>query len=281
MQRQKGDGKNVKQDTKLPTGGLGVIYGNHDRLHFMGLMRNTKIVLISLLAVTAIISAGFIFFSSSAKVIPSAKTTHPAATLSKPTVAEKISYDSTLKLVKQLKNNLTGNNLTETAEVFTNILNNYIVPPWIGTPWDFNGVTQAPGKGQIACGYFITTLLRDAGVLLNRVRLAQCASGKIIGTLVQPAYHKNFSHLSFEEFIREIKKKGKGVFIVGLDFHTGFLLNDGNELYFIHSNYIGREGVVKEMAAASAALRASKWRSTGWLTGDERFLHRWVNNQGF
>lgn len=241
-------------------------------------MRNYKKTIFALLAVAAVIVAKFLFFPSKDNILPTGK---PTITISKPPVPKKISYDSTLRLVKQLKKKLTGNDLAEAPKLFTNILNDYIVPPWIGTPWDFNGVSQQPGKGQIACGYFITTLLRDAGVLLNRVQLAQCASGKIISTLVQPANHKNYSNLSFDDFISTIKKKGKGVFIVGLDFHTGFLLNDGEELYFIHSNYIAREGVVKERAAASRALRASKWRSTGWLTGDQRFLEKWINGIAF
>lgn len=247
----------------------------------MKFMSNTKIALLALLAIAAVISARFLIFPSKYPIVHPAKATQAAPANAKPVVAQKnISYDSTLRLVKQLRSRL-GSDLHDAPGVFTDLLNEYIVPPWIGTPWDFNGVTQVPGKGEIACGYFITTLLRDAGVQLNRVRLAQCASGKIISTLVQPAYHKNHSHLSFEDFIMEIKRKGKGVFIAGLDFHTGFLLNDGKELYFIHSNYIGRVGVVKETALASRALRASKWRSTGWLTGDPRFLEKWMNKQSF
>src|SRR6188474_3208784 len=39
---------------------------------------------------------------------------------------------------------------------------------WLGTPWDFYGTTQTPGKGKIACGYFVTTLLRDMGASVNR-----------------------------------------------------------------------------------------------------------------
>src|SRR5437764_1215954 len=38
-----------------------------------------------------------------------------------------------------------------------------IFPAWFGTPWDFNGTTQTPGEGKIACGYFVTTVMRDLG----------------------------------------------------------------------------------------------------------------------
>lgn len=202
-----------------------------------------------------------------------------------------ISYDSTKKRVPSIKKKLAGTisktppysaaDMAKFASVFTGIINRQLTPYWLGTPWDFNGTSQQPGSGQIACGYFITTLLRDAGVYLNRVKLAQCASGIIINTLVEPEQRKNYTRLAFSAFIDELKKKGTGVYIVGLDFHTGFLLHDGEELYFIHSNYIQRKGVVKEMASESAALRSSKWKSTGCLTGSRHFLKHWINNQAY
>ena len=46
---------------------------------------------------------------------------------------------------------------------------------WKGTPWDFNGTTRIPGQGTIACGYFVTTALQDAGFDLPRYRCGQMA----------------------------------------------------------------------------------------------------------
>ena len=40
---------------------------------------------------------------------------------------------------------------------------------WKGTPWDFNGTTRTPGEGAIACGYFVTTVLEQAGFKIERV----------------------------------------------------------------------------------------------------------------
>ena len=42
---------------------------------------------------------------------------------------------------------------------------------WNGTQWDFYGTTQVPQKGKIACGYFVTTVLRDMGVKIDRVNV--------------------------------------------------------------------------------------------------------------
>src|SRR5579859_7168832 len=38
-----------------------------------------------------------------------------------------------------------------------------ILPAWSGTPWDFYGTAERPREGTIACGYFVATVLRDAG----------------------------------------------------------------------------------------------------------------------
>jgi hypothetical protein len=253
-------------------------------------MQNRKTLLLLLYVISCIALASAMIKGKQAKPNKK-KTANTAVARYKKDSLANITYDSAVHYAQNLKNgfvatvksikNITNDETLHAASLLTDIVNLHLTPHWVGTPWDFNGVTQQPGKGQIACGYFVTTLLRDAGIKLNRVKLAQCASGKIISALVQKENHKNFSNLSFPAFINEIKKEGKGVFIVGLNFHTGFLLNDGKELFFVHSNYIERKGVVKEPAESSAALKASKWRSVGFLTKDKLFLGKWLNNTVF
>jgi hypothetical protein len=68
----------------------------------------------------------------------------------------------------------------------------------------------------------------------------------------------------------------QGVYVIGLDFHTGFIVNDGTENWFIHSNYIGRKGVTREPVSTSAALNASKTKWLVSLTQDQDFLQRWL-----
>ena len=38
-----------------------------------------------------------------------------------------------------------------------------VFPAWFGTPWSFNGSTQYPLQGTIACGSFVEIILKDAG----------------------------------------------------------------------------------------------------------------------
>ena len=129
---------------------------------------------------------------------------------------------------------------------------------WLGTPWDFNGTTEEPNNGNIACGYFVTTLLRDMGFKLNRTRLAQCASEEMIKNVCVKNTLYRSSNEPISKFIKKITDPG--LYIVGLDFHTGFILNDGENKYFIHANYAGNKVVEKEIAVESTVLASSRYK---------------------
>jgi hypothetical protein len=123
----------------------------------------------------------------------------------KPSVIAAINYDScktAIKINKQ-KFKAVWSSLPKTAKekVFTDAVTETIIPAWIGTAWDFNGITETPQKGNIACGYFVTTVLRDAGLPIARVKLAQCASGQMITSLVQSKYISHYSNVLLEDFI--------------------------------------------------------------------------------
>ena len=79
---------------------------------------------------------------------------------------------------------------------------------------------------------------------------------------------------TFEDLIRYIEgQKNETVFIVGLDFHTGYITKASNdEIYFIHSNYIHQEGVVKERIEESKALKSSNFYMIGNLSENRRIL---------
>jgi hypothetical protein len=161
-------------------------------------------------------------------------------------------------------------------KAFTKAVAENILPQWIGTPWNFYGTSETPGQGSIACGYFVTTALRDAGLELARIKLAQCASEQMIRTLVQPKYIQRFSNVPMDNFIAAIKQQGYGLYITGLDNHTGFLYHDGLDLYFIHATYLGTRNVQREKAATSAVLISSHYKITGKISADEKVLERWI-----
>ncbi len=163
---------------------------------------------------------------------------------------------------------------------FQRLITERLAPPWYGTKWAFHGVSQEPGKGSIACGYFVTTLLRDAGINLERVALAQQASENIIKSLVSSLSIRRFSDKPLSDFLINAEKWGEGIYIVGLDYHVGFISVEPEETYFVHSSYQTPGAVVRELASESKVLASSKYRVLGKLS-DEKFLGRWFNGARF
>ncbi len=151
-----------------------------------------------------------------------------------------------------------------------------IFPSWYGTGWDFNGTTEVPRQGKIACGYFVSTVLRDAGWRVQRVRLAQQASENIILSLTAEQHIKRFRRIPIGDFVKTVKDWGSGIYVVGLDIHTGFIVNNGDEVYFIHSSYVDPFVVVKERALNSKILQTSAYRVLGKITADDEFIKGWL-----
>ena len=159
--------------------------------------------------------------------------------------------------------------------VIRSILNE-IFPAWYGTAWDFYGTTEVPQKGKIACGYFVSTVLRDAGWRVQRARLAQQASENIILSLTADPHVKRFRRVAISDFITAVKEWGPGIYVVGLDIHTGFIVHTGGDVYFIHSSYVEPYTVVREKASESKILTASNYRVLGKITADDLLMEKWL-----
>jgi hypothetical protein len=195
-------------------------------------------------------------------------------------------YSAKLKSIQTERQNLfteyrqaAGKNaiLEKARQSFVTSIDNEIFPAWYGTDWDFYGTTETPKSGKIACGYFVTTVLRDAGVRVQRVSLAQQASENIIKSLTNAAFIKRFHNAPIEKFVEETKKFGPGLYIVGLDVHVGFILHDGADIWFIHSSYAEPSEVIKEKALESPILSSSKYRVLGKISADDQFILKWLN----
>lgn len=193
-----------------------------------------------------------------------------------------INYDSCKRQVQLIKQQHKASWLklpkAEKEKILVSAIAETIIPNWIGTKWDYNGTSEIPQKGNIACGYFVTTVLRDAGFKLARNKLAQCASEEMIMSMVQPKYVQRFSNASIDNFIKAIHSNSIDLYIVGLDNHTGFIYNDGKETYFIHSTYVGTRNVQKELAGSSWVLNHSRYRVLARLSEDPALLDKWINN---
>lgn len=189
-------------------------------------------------------------------------------------------YPMELDTIKQIKKRMRKERVifTEIQQTFIRCMDSRIFKYWYGTKWDFNGTTEKPNEGKIACGYFVTTTLRDAGVPIDRVKMAQCASEEMIRTLTDKKYIYHFSGISLDDFEKKIKRKGNGLYIIGLDNHTGFIsiTDDGN--YFIHASGWFPFKVIKEVLGKSSVLGKSKYRVVGKISDDKEFLDKWLKN---
>lgn len=182
-----------------------------------------------------------------------------------------------ISIASQYRNNSRNAEIIEnTRRMFVGSIYEKIIPHWYETEWDFYGTTETPREGKIACGYFVTTILRDAGLRVERVKLARQASEKIILSLTNESHVKRFRNAEIEKFVAAIGKWGAGLYIVGLDFHVGFIVNDGAQTFFIHSSYIEPRRVVREIAADSEILASSKYRVVGKISEDDELLTKWL-----
>ncbi len=148
---------------------------------------------------------------------------------------------------------------------------------WLGTPWDFNGTCQTPGSGKIACGYFVSTILRDAGFQVERIRLAQQPSQRIIRTFLPKDKIFIRAGLSYEKFLDQVVARGPGIRIVGLDRHVAFLVVTPEEkIHFIHASGASPYCVVDESRHDATSLQNSNYRVTGNLTRHPEIIHGWL-----
>ena len=134
---------------------------------------------------------------------------------------------------------------------------------WYGTGWSYSGTTQIPNRGKIACGYFVTTILRDLGYPIDRIKMAQAASETLIRNTVDKKFIKLKVNTKFGDFMDEVEEMGDGIYIIGLDTHTGFLFVDGNATRFVHSSNSYPKGVRNQLAFSSSTLKKSKYRVAG------------------
>lgn len=146
-----------------------------------------------------------------------------------------------------------------------------IFPYWYGTPWEFNGYSNIPGKGEIACGYFVSTPLKHIGYNWNRYRLAQQDATTIIKKIADNNIQFFRNHTS-TDFIKKVKKIENGLYVLGLDSHVGFLYKTDNDIRIIHSSYYGKTCVINEQAANCTALEHSNSYVIGRLNTKENLI---------
>ena len=170
--------------------------------------------------------------------------------------------------------------INDARQYFTAQLLNQIVPHWYGTAWDFDGYTNNPNDGLIACGYFVSTTLQHMGVNVNRYKLAQQAGLNEAKTL-EPEKDLLVYRIDYSEELEIIFSKMKtalsdGLYFVGLSNHVGYIYVKNKELYFLHSNYV--DGYVMiEKAKYSDAFQSDIYVIAD-ITHNDSLILKWINN---
>jgi hypothetical protein len=139
---------------------------------------------------------------------------------------------------------------------------------WLGTRWGL-GQPQAmsPGRdGKINCGTFVGRVLHDAGFVVDVPHLQRQPSQLIIRSFT--ASSRRWSRAPMERFLADVRSMGPGLFIIGLDFHVGLLVQTDDDLRFVHASYETRT-VVDEPARAARPIIDSGYRVVGKLLGPD------------
>lgn len=151
---------------------------------------------------------------------------------------------------------------------------------WLGTPWDYNGTASTPGDGKVACGYFVSTIMRDAGFEVQRIKLAQQASQNILRTFLPRDQLQIKVGVDYDEYMDSVRKQKHGIYIIGLDRHVGFLVNNNKGLNFIHSGGV-HQRVVTESRTEAQSIKESRYRVIGNLTNNKELLKKWLVQDSF
>jgi len=184
-------------------------------------------------------------------------------------------YDKLLSQIKKDKISLKQNKIgiDSIKKYLLTKYNSHLFPFWKGRPWDYNGYTNSPYKGEIACGYFVSTTLKHLGFNWNRYELAKMYSQQIVEDITDATFVFNSTlklsrYLEFEE---------DNIYILGLSSHVGLIVKQYGKIWFVHSNYYGGQGPIKEQLNESYALRDSDVFWCGkFLTSSN--IKKWLNS---
>jgi hypothetical protein len=168
------------------------------------------------------------------------------------------------------------NIVTNARDFLYNSIVNDVLPSWSGTEYDYNGSTKLPLEGKIACGYFVSTTLEQVGFNIHRGKMARAASLYMIQSLASKKSRVRFATGSDPglDLQKILDNTGNGLYQVGIDTHTGYIISDDTGDYFCH---VGWDVVKRENIHSSNALKygAKKGMWLGKLL-DDNMMRAWL-----
>ena len=168
--------------------------------------------------------------------------------------------------------------LDSVSQIFSDYLLNKIIPYWYGTTWAYEGFTDVPNDGEIACGYFISTTLKHTGLNLNRYKFAQGSGTSGAKTLSFNNPENKFVYRNEEtDYSSMLNAIEDGLYTVGLDCHVGYLYKKDHNSFFIHSNYIEGKVMIENAELSDAFL--SHIHLFTKITSNKELMRHWLLNK--
>lgn len=149
---------------------------------------------------------------------------------------------------------------------------------WVGTTWGLGRPqTSTPHVGKINCGTFVGTVLAHAGFEVDIKKLQRQPSELIVKSLAPKKTIRRYRRVPLAEFVGDVRAMGDGVYVVGLDYHVGFIRVHDGEVRFVHADYYSGL-VVDEPAMESPGLLHTNYRVVGKILQPE-LVERWRRGQ--
>lgn len=147
---------------------------------------------------------------------------------------------------------------------------------WEGTRWGLGlPQTQTPGDGKINCGMFVGTVLVHAGFRIDHKKLQRQPAELIIKSLAPSSKIARFRNAPVDDFLEGVREMGPGLYIIGLDYHVGFLVVEPDDgIRYIHASIVTR-CVVDMKADGAPTIEQSNYRVVGKIL-QEDMLRDWL-----
>lgn len=110
-------------------------------------------------------------------------------------------------------------------------------------------------------------------------RLAQSASERIVRTLAPAEEVIRLGSGDVGAVLDRVRARGEGIYLVGLDYHVGFLVHRGERMELCHASYLPPVKVVCEPAAEAGAFVSSVHVFAPLLS--DATVERWLRGSRF
>ena len=154
------------------------------------------------------------------------------------------------------------------------------MPYWKGTTWSFEGHSNTPNSGEIACGYFVSTTLQHVGLNLNRYDLAKKSPLDEARFLKMNDSIVTFQNDSLELIISQLYAKTElGIYFLGFESsHVGFLYRTKNNLWVIHSDPSFADGPKIEAIESSDYISYFRTFHIVPISRNKKLMHHWMHS---